>query len=197
MKKCIVLLMAFLFGITKASAQDRADISLNGSVLAMNSATNSGITRGSSTTGGALASFRFWLTPRNGFEFNYGHAGDTQTVTTTAGKTSLDAGVREVSGAYVFRLTNASHVQPFFGAGVALLQFNPSKNSTLIALPQSQNKPGVLYFAGFDYVFNRHFSARVQFRGLVFAAPSYMNETFRSNTMHQMSEPTFGFVYRF
>jgi hypothetical protein len=33
--------------------------------------------------------------------------------------------------------------------------------------------------------FSRHFPVRAEFRGLVFAAPTFMNETFRSNTMHQ------------
>jgi len=46
-------------------------------------------------------------------------------------------------------------------------------------------------------MFNQRFGVRAQFRGLVFAAPSFMNETFRSNTTHHMAEPTFGFLYRF
>lgn len=197
MTKCIALYIAILCGITNVWAQDRVDVSLNGSALSMSSNSNNGITRDSKATGGFLASFRFWATPRNGFEINYGHANDTQTVTTAAGKTSLDSGVHEVSGAYVLRLRSASRVQPLFGGGAALLQFNPGKNPALSPIPQSQNKPGLLYMAGVDYMFNQRFGVRAQFRGLVFAAPSFMNETFRSNTTHHMAEPTFGFLYRF
>lgn len=62
MKKLIVL-MACLAGISELWAQDRADVSLSGSVLAMNSVSNHTITRLGATTGGALGSFRFWTTP--------------------------------------------------------------------------------------------------------------------------------------
>jgi hypothetical protein len=80
---------------------------------------------------------------------------------------------------------------------VALLQFNPKKNVSLSPALQPQNKPGLLYFAGIDYMLSQHFGARAEFIGLVFAAPSFINETFRSNTMQHTSEPTFGVVYRF
>ena len=195
--KMLMVLIAFLAGTMNLSAQDRADLSLTGSMLSMNSVTNNNVTRGGRTAGGVLGSFRFWATPRNGLEFNYGHSNLTQTITAGLTKTSLDSGVHEVSGAYLFRPTTGGHLQPFFGAGAALVQFNPAKNAALTLVPQSQNKPGLLYVAGLDYMVNHHFGLRAEFRGLVFAAPSFMNETFRSNTMHHMSEPSFGIVYRF
>jgi len=195
MKKLMVLIALFI-GTLKVSAQDRADVSLSGSVLSMNPATNNNLTRSAGAAGGVLGSFRFWATPRNGFEFNYGHANLTQTILSGLTKTSLDSGMHEVSGAYLFRFRNAGHVQPFVGGGGALLQFNPNKN-VLTPAPQSQNKPGVLYVAGIDYMWTQHLGVRAEFRGLVFAAPSFMSETFRSNTMHNVSQPTFGVVYRF
>ena len=194
--KMLMVVVAFLAGIINLSAQDRADVSFSGSVLNMNSVTNNNITRGGRAAGGLLGSFRFWATPRNGFEFNYGHSNMTQTITAGLTKT-LDSGVHEVSGTYLFRPRTAGHLQPFFGGGAALLQFNPAKNAALSPAPQSQNKPGLLYVAGLDYMLDHHFGLRAEFRGLVFAAPSFMNETFRSTTMHHMSEPTFGIVYRF
>lgn len=196
MKK-LVLLIACLAGANHLWAQDRADISLSGSVLSMNSVSNNTITRVGATAGGALGSFRFWATPGNGIEFNYGHANLNQTVSTALGKTSLDSGIHEVSGAYLFRLKTAGHIQPFVGLGGAYLQFNPKKNLSLSPAPQSQNKPGLLYVVGLDYLLTQHFAVRGEFRGLVFAAPSFMTETFRSNTMHHLSQPTFGMVYRF
>src|SRR5262249_25721731 len=104
MKNCTVFLVVFLFGIVNGSAQDRIDASVNGSVLKFNSATNIGIVRTGSTSSGASASLRLWLTPRNGIEFNYGHANDTQEVMINGSKVSLDTGVHEVSGSYLFRL---------------------------------------------------------------------------------------------
>ena len=195
MKKLIVL-MACLAGMSELWAQDRADVSLSGSVLSTNSVSNHRITRVGATTGGGLGSFRFWATPRNGFEFNYGHANLTQTVSSGSAKTSLDSGIHEVSGAYLFRFMTAGHIQPFVGLGGAYLQFNPRKNLALSPAPQSQNKPGLLYVVGLDYMLTQHFGVRGEFRGLVFAAPSFMTETFRSNTMHHLSQPTFGIVYR-
>lgn len=193
----LMVLIAFFAGMRNVSAQDRADVSLSGSVLSMNSATNNDITRAAGTAGGVLGSFRFWATPRTGFEFNYGHANFTQTVTAGLTKTSLNSGIHEVSGAYLFRFRTAGHVQPFVGMGAALLQFNPKQNVSLSPAPQSQNKPGLLCVVGIDYMLTQHFGLRGEFRGLVFAAPSFMTETFRSNTMHNLSQPTFGVVYRF
>lgn len=195
MKKLIFLIA--LMGTTHLSAQERADVSLAGSVLSMSSATNANITRSANVSGGVLAAFRFWATPRNGIEFSYAHANFTHTVATGSVRTSLDSGMHEVSGAYLFRPRPFGQLQPFLGAGAALFQFNPKANASLSATPQSQNKPALLYVAGVDYMLSRHFAAQIQFRGLVCAAPSFMNETFRSNTTHNMSEPTFGFVYRF
>jgi opacity protein-like surface antigen len=195
--KWILLLLTFLAGVMNVAAQDRADLSLSGSVLGMNSATSNNITSASRMGGGVLGSFRFWATPRNGVEFNYGHANLTQTVTNGPNKTSLDSGMHEVSGAYLFRFRVAGSIQPFVGVGAALLQFNPAKSTSLIPAPQSQNKPGLVYLAGLDYMLSPHFGLRAEFRGLVFAAPSFMTETFRSNTMHHTAEPTFGVVYRF
>lgn len=194
MKKCIWLLTVLIGGIPTLGAQDRAEVALSGTVLTMSSASNQGLTRTGSSSGGVLASFRFWLTPRHGVEFNYGHATDTQTITGSVLKTSLDTGIHEVSGSYIFRIQPDARLRPFFGAGAALLQFNP-QNSFLPA--ESQNKPGIVYSAGLDVGLTQHLAMRLQFRGLVFAAPSFMSEIFRSNTMHHMSEPTFGFVYRF
>jgi len=195
--KNILFLIVFLSGTMSLSAQERLDASVNGSVLSLNSATNNGVTRAASAAGGASASLRLWFTPRNGVEFNYGHANTTQELTVNGAKVSLDAGLHEVSGAYIFRLKLNPRIQSFFGAGAALLQFNPKKDQQFNPLPQAQNKPGLVYTAGVDYMFNQHLGMRMQFRGLVFVAPSFMIETFRSNTMHQMSEPTVGFVYRF
>jgi outer membrane protein W len=195
--KNILFLIIFLSGTMNLSAQERVEASLNASVLSLNLATNNGVTRDASVAGGGSGAIRFWLTPNHGVEFNYGHANDPQQATINGTKISLKAGVHEVSGAYIFRLRPSPRVQPFFGAGVALLQFNPKKDQQFNPVPQSQNKPGLLYTAGVDYMFNPHFGMRVQFRGLVFAAPSFIVEAFRSNTMHQMSEPTVGFVYRF
>ena len=189
--------MVFVSATINLSAQERVEASVNASVLSLNSATNNGVTRDSSVAGGGSGALRFWFTPNHGVEFNYGHANDTQQVTINGSKVSLKTGVHEVSGAYIFRLRPNPRFQPFFGAGAALLQFNPTKDPQFNPLPHSQNKPGLLYTAGVDYMFNPHFGMRLQFRGLVFAAPSFMVETFRSNTMHQMSEPSVGFVYRF
>jgi outer membrane immunogenic protein len=102
MKRLIMALIAFLLGTMNLPAQDRADVSLNGSALVMSSATHDGITRDGSTTGGVLASFRFWVTPRNGFELNYGHANDTQTATTGSFKSSPLIPVSTRLAAYMF-----------------------------------------------------------------------------------------------
>ena len=61
--KMSMVVVAFPAGIINLSAQDRADVSLTGSVLSMNSVTNNNITRGGRAAGGVLGSLRFWAPP--------------------------------------------------------------------------------------------------------------------------------------
>ena len=180
---------------TLTSAQS-FDISLSGSALVTNSGTHNGAQRDIGATGGVLFSARWWATPRNGFVFNYGHANDSHKVAVTGLKQSLDSGMHEVTAAYAYRF-NLGKVQPFAIGGGGMLQFNPSKTASLSPEPQSQNKPTLLYGAGVDYFATEHFGAQFQLRGLVYAAPSFSNEAFRTNTMHNTLEPTVGLVLRF
>lgn len=154
MKKCLVLLAILLSGVVNLTAQSRADVSLNGSILSMSNVTHNGVTRKGDLTGGVLASFRFWVTSRNGVEFDYGHATDMQRVTGNGSRFSLDSGVHEISGLYLFRLKASQRFQPFLAVGATLLQFNPAHSSTFGSLPRSQNKPGIVYTAGTDYMFS-------------------------------------------
>ena len=190
-----ISLMLLLGAATMVTAQS-FDISLSGSALVTNSSTHNGVKRDIGAAGGVLFSARWWVTPRNGLVFNYGHANDTQTVIANGAKQSVNAGMHEVTGAYAYRF-NVGKMQPFVTAGGGMMQFNPSKSASFSPALQSQNKPTLLYGAGVNYFATEHFGAQFQFRGLVYAAPSFNNEVFRSNTMHNTLEPTVGLVLRF
>jgi len=194
-KNFFIGLILLLSMPTLTSAQS-FDISLSGSALVTNSGTHNGAQRDIGATGGVLFSARWWATPRNGFVFNYGHANDTQKVIVNGLKQSLESGMHEVTGAYEYRF-NLGRAQPFASGGGGLLQFNPTTTSSLSPAPQSQNKPTLLYGVGVDYFATEHFGVQFQLRGLVYAAPSFSNEAFRTNTMHNTLEPTIGLVLRF
>jgi len=188
--------LILVLGMASLTAAQNFDVSLGGSGLITNSSTHNGAQRNISATGGVLFSGRWWVTPRNGLVFNYGHATNTQSVVANGVKQSLDSGMHEVTGSYEYRFS-LGKVEPFIGGGGGLLQFNPAKTASLNPTPNSQNKPALLYAAGADYYVTEHFGAQFQLRGLVYAAPSFSNEAFRTNTMHNTLEPTVGLVLRF
>ena len=194
-KNFFIGLMLLLSAPTLTSAQN-FDVSVSGSALVTNSSTHNGVQRDIGATGGVLFSAGWWVSPKNGFVFNYAHANDTQKVIVNGLKQSLDSGMHEVTGAYEYRF-NLGGLQPFVSGGGGMLQFNPSKSASLSPTPKSQNKPTLLYGVGVDYFATEHFGVQFQLRGLVYAAPSFSSEAFRTNTMHNTLEPTVGLVLRF
>ena len=126
MKRTTVV--ALLFASIAACAQEniRADLTLSGLGIFTNSSTEKTFIRKADASGGLLFSLRYWPTRHNGFEFNYGHANHTETVTSGGFRNSLKTGLHEVTGAYVFRFfPREETITPFVEVGGGIVQFNP------------------------------------------------------------------------
>ena len=151
----------------------------------------------SSDSAGVLASFRYSFARFATFELNYGHAADTQYFRSTTTNAAVHTGAHEVTGAYVLTLPIRDRIHGFVLAGGGIMQFNPMSSGTTIGGTQSQNKPTILYGAGMDYELSRHIGLRLQYRGLLYATPSYLVEALRTNGDQAVAEPAFGVVYGF
>lgn len=65
--------------------------------------TDNGINQSATNSGGVLANYRFFFSPSNGIEVNYGYSLNTQTYGLESGPLGVKSDQHEVSAAYVFR----------------------------------------------------------------------------------------------
>lgn len=181
-----------------AQESSKADISVNINGLFPRHAENNGMAQSASASAGILASFRYSAARFATFEFNYGHARNTQYFTNADVQSSVHTGVHEVTGAYVLNLPwRPARLQPFVLVGAGIMQFNPLSVGTSVSGTQSQTRPAVLWGAGVNYDLSRHFALRLQYRGLFYAGPDFQVASLKTDRWQPMSQPSLGIVYRF
>lgn len=198
LKKFLTLWIVVTASWSFAQESSKADISINLNGLSPSHAENNGLAQSASTSAGVLASFRYSPSRFATLEFNYGHARDTQYFTNAGVQSSVHTGVHEVTGAYVLNLPwHPTRMQPFALVGAGIMQFNPINSGTSVPGAQSQTKPAVLWGAGVNYGLSRHFSFRLQYRGLFYAGPNFNLVSLKTDRWQPLSQPSFGIVYRF
>jgi opacity protein-like surface antigen len=181
-----------------AQESSKMDVSINVNGLFPRHAKNNGLAQSASASAGVLASFHYSPSRFAAFEFNYGHARDTQYFTSAGVQSSVHTGVHEVAGAYVLSLPwHTARFQPFALVGAGIMQFNPISSGTSVSGTQSQTKPAVLWGAGVNYDLSRHFALRLQYRGFFYAGPDFTVASLKTVRWQPMSQPAFGIVHRF
>lgn len=198
LKKFLTLWIVVTAALCFAQESSKADISINVNGLFPSHAENNGLAQSASASAGVLASFRYSPSRFATFEFNYGHARDTQYFTNAGVHSSVHTGVHKVTGAYVLNLPwHTTRIRPFALVGGGIMQFNPINSGTSVSGAQSQTKPAVLWGAGVNYDVSRHFAFRLQYRGLFYAGPNFNLVSLKTDRWQPMSQPSFGMVYRF
>lgn len=198
LKKFLTLWIVLTASLCFAQESSKADISINVNGLFPSHAENNGLAQSASASAGVLASFRYSPSRFATFEFNYGHARDTQYFTNAGVQSSVHTGVHEVTGAYVLNLPwRTTRIRPFALVGAGIMQFNPINSGTSVPGAQSQTKPAVLWGAGVNYDLSRHFSFRLQYRGLFYVGPNFNLVSLKTDRWQPTSQPSFGIVYRF
>lgn len=198
LKKFLTLWIVLTASLCFAQESSKADISINVNGLFPSHAENNGLAQSASASAGVLASFRYSPSRFATFEFNYGHARDTQYFTNAGVQSSVHTGVHEVTGAYVLTLPwRTTRIRPFALVGAGIMQFNPINSGTSVPGAQSQTKPAVLWGAGVNYDLSRHFSFRLQYRGLFYVGPNFNLVSLKTDRWQPTSQPSFGIVYRF
>lgn len=206
MKKIVFLAFLLAVCVPAGRAQEsRQDISISGTALFPPFiASSTDVQVHSSRSFGALASYRFMLTPSSAIEANYGIT--YQNVFRFVGPSfyngiKVPARVQEVSGAYV-RSFVFKNWNPFVEGGPSGFIFLPVVNSGLQTLDaKQQTEVGFIYGAGFAYEISPSFDIRAEYRGLLTKVPSFGvssgSYNFTTNRWFNMNEPTIGVAYHF
>jgi len=200
MKK--IALIAFLLAVCVAAGraqESRQDISISGTALIEPFiASSTDVQVHSNAAYGALASYRFMLTPSSALEGNYGityqnkinyyvNPNHYQVLTRT----------QELSAAYVRSFT-FKKFNPFVEAGPGAFIFLPIRNSGTTNLDvKQQTSVGGIYGAGIAYEISPSFDIRAEFRGFVTKVPTFGNTQFNTNKWYNIYYPAIGVAYHF
>jgi len=149
-------------------------------------------------TVGPLVSIGYTKSAFVGFEFNYGYARYTQTFTpfgaTPVG--GIQQNASEYSFGYVAHFRREFHgVVPFAGVGAGTTAFRPTPGGGEGLSPQA--RATYYYKVGGDYMLNKHFGARAEFRETFFKAPDFETNYLTIQQHTTEFQPGFGFFYRF
>jgi opacity protein-like surface antigen len=157
---------------------------------------------------GALASYRFMLTPSSALEANYGitYQNTIRYYLNYAKPTGITIPTRtqEVSAAYV-RSFNFRKFNPFIEGGPTAIIFLPIVNSGLADIDaKQQTEIGALYGAGVAYEISPSFDIRAEYRAYVTKVPTFgqtssggQGYNFITNKWYNIYVPTVGVAYHF
>jgi hypothetical protein len=195
------------------SQDNRYDISLNGAAVFSKKSTGNGTTLTPTKAGAFLATARLRFTPRSSVEVNYARVKNSQNYVSGVSDYRIQGLISEFTGAYVFSFLQSDKLEPFVFGGGGVLVFNPNITqintvATSIGAVR-QTKPVFLYGAGVDYkVFSivpiisrsplsSNVALRLQYRGLVYKAPSFNVQNLFTGAEGHMAEPSVGLVVKF
>jgi opacity protein-like surface antigen len=201
MKK--IALITFLLAVSVAAGraqESRQDISISGTALIEPYiASSTDVQVHSNTAEGALASYRFMLTPSSAVEANYGitYQNKIHYIIGNTNNYVVATRTQEMSAAYV-RTFNYRKFNPFLEAGAAGLIFLPIRNSGTTTLDaKQQTQLAGMYGGGIAYEISPSFDIRAEFRGLVTKVPTFGDTQFATNKWYNIYEPTIGVAYHF
>ena len=200
MKKIASVVFLLVVCVAAGRAQEsRQDISISGTGLIEPFIASSTDVQVHSTTGyGALASYRFMLTPSSALEANYGITYQNQ-IHYYANPNNYNVLTRnqEISAAYV-RTFNFRKFNPFLEAGPGAMIFLPIRNSGTTTLDVKQaTGVGGMYGAGVAYEISPSFDIRAEYRGFVTKVPTFGVSQFTTNKWYNIYVPTLGLACHF
>jgi hypothetical protein len=207
MKK-IVLVLSLLAGVVAVgrAQESRQDVSISGiGVITPFIASSTDVQVHSRYGVGALASYRFMLTPSSALEANYGitYQNKFRYLVGNTLSIPINARVQEISAAFVRSFTYRKF-NPFVEAGPTGLIFLPIRNSGTGTLDaKQQTSVGVLYGAGIAYEISPSFDIRAEYRAYITKVPNFglgsgnTTENLTTNKWWNIYVPTVGVAYHF
>jgi len=203
MKKIALILCFLVICVAAGRAQEsRQDVSISGTVLIehfIQSPTDTDVS--ANRAFGALASYRFMLTPNSAVEANYGvtYGNEIHYVISNTNHYLVNTRTQEASFAYVRSFTFRKF-NPFVEAGAGGLIFLPIRNTGTTTLnAQQQMETAALYGGGIAYEISPSFDIRAEYRGLVLKVPTFKDtlDDFTTNKWYNIYNPVIGVAYHF
>lgn len=203
MIKRMVLAALVLSAGTVFAQESRQDVSLSvAGVFTPEIHGPGGIALETTKPVGALASYRYLLTPRSGLELNYSFAqyiSKYQTPSSAQTSYRIHTRQQELTAAYVYSRTYRSF-SPFAEIGVGTLVFSPLQDYRSTTFDTKRNlRIGGLFGAGVSYELSPSFDVRAEYRGMVVKAPDFglTGNVLQTNRYEVVSIPTLGVAYHF
>jgi len=199
----VVAVLLALASFAAAQEVERFNFSIGGSGVFSKTSTssNGSLTLKPTSSGAEIGSFRWRLNHINGLEVNIGHTMNSQVFTLAPNTFRVKTGITEFSGDYVLTPMKTAHWEPFLFGGAGALRFNPGNtyiNGLQSAFPvKQQTELGFIYGGGTDYIFWKFLSVRLQYRGVIYKAPSFGQPNLETHAKGHMAEPTVGIVVKF
>ena len=186
--------------MTAHAQESRQDVSLSAIANMPPQVNGEGAQLNANLALGALASYRFMLTPRSALEANYGFTQyESYVKDTGAHQYGIHTRQQEVTVGYVYT-RNYHNYNPFAEIGVGVMQFGVVRDSgTQNFDAKSQISLGGFFGAGVAYEISPSYDIRVGYRGFVAKAPSFKleNDNFKTGRYEVISMPTIGVAYHF
>ncbi|HWG21920.1 MAG TPA: outer membrane beta-barrel protein [Terracidiphilus sp.] len=206
MKKIVfVLFLLAAFAAAGGAQESRQDISISGvGLIEPFIASSTDVQVHSNYALGALASYRFMLTPNSALEVNYGvtYQNTFRFVVGNTNVVKVLTRTQEMSGAYVRSFTFRKF-NPFVEGGPSGLIFLPIRNSGTTSIDvKQQTEIGGMYGAGIAYEISPSFDIRAEYRGIVTKVPNFgqgagASPNLTTNKWFNVFEPTVGVAYHF
>ena len=201
MKKIAVI--AFLLAISVAAGhaqESRQDISISGTVLVPPfSASQTDVQVNAQREFGALASYRFMLTPTSAVEANYGMTYQAKMLYTVSNTNIVQVNNRttEITAAYV-RSFVFRNFNPFVEGGGGAFIVLPVRDAETTSIDvQQQTEIGAIYGAGIAYEISPSYDIRAEYRGLIMQVPTFGYALLKTNKWYNISSPVIGIAYHF
>jgi len=201
MRRTAIMLAGFviLLALGAPAQESRSEISLQGTGFFTRDTSGQGISRTTSNTGGFQVGYRYNINRWLAAEGNYGYDRNTQRYFGGFGESGVQANVHTVTGDLVVKLPlRVGGISTYALAGGGGLIFDPTGNFSGSAPgATTQGKGAFLYGAGADYVFTRHLSLRVEYRGFVYKDPDFGLRALNTGNWTHTAQPSAGIVFHF
>jgi opacity protein-like surface antigen len=200
MKKIALIAFLLAFSVAAGHAQEsRQDISISGiGLIEPFIASQTDVQVHSNYALGALASYRFMLTPSIALEGNYGITYQNKIhYYVNPNNYQVATRTQEISGEVV-KTFNFRKFNPFLEGGPAGFIFLPIRNTGTTNLDvRRQTTVGAVYGAGFAYEISPSFDIRAEYRGMISPVPTFDDTQLKTNKWYNIYVPTIGVAYHF
>jgi opacity protein-like surface antigen len=207
MKKIVLVLFLLAVCVATGRAQEsRQDVSISGiGLIEPFIASSTDVQVHSNYALGALASYRFMLTPSSAIEANYGitYQNTLRYLVSNTNNYKVLTRTQEISAAYVRSFTYKKF-NPFVEGGPGALIFLPIRNSGTTSLDVKQQTSIMgMYGAGIAYEISPSFDIRAEYRGYITKVPNFglgsgsSTANLTTNKWFNIFVPAVGVAYHF